>query len=65
MAITANCWPVAVAEIAETLQELVAQTTVSWWGDPVAAKVKVGRADVRDDDSAESMVTRCEEAIEV
>ena len=32
----------AVAEIAETLEELVAQTTVSWWGDPVAAKVKAG-----------------------
>ena len=65
MAITANCWPVAVAEIAETLEELVAQTTVSWWGDPVAANVKVGRADVRDGDSAESLVARCEEAIEV
>jgi two-component system, cell cycle response regulator len=65
LAITANCWPLAVAEIAETLQDLVSQTTVSWWGDRVAAKVKVSRADVQDDDSAESLVTRCEEAFEV
>jgi PAS domain S-box-containing protein len=65
LAIMSGCWPVALAEIAETLQNLVAQTTVPWWGDRLKISVKVGRADVRDDDSADSLLVRCQEAIEV
>jgi len=63
LAIIANCWPVALAEIAETLEEVAAQTTVPWWGDRLKISIQVSRADVRDGDSADSLVARCEEAI--
>ena len=63
LAVLGSCWPVALAEIAETLQDLAAQTTVPWWGDRLKISIKVSRADVRDDDSADSLVARCEEAI--
>jgi PAS domain S-box-containing protein len=65
MAIMTSCWPVAMEEIAETFRELVSQTTVPWWGDRLKISVRVGRADVQDDDSADSLVSRCERAIEV
>jgi PAS domain S-box-containing protein len=64
LAILANCWPAAVAEIAATIGDLAAQTTVPWWGDRLNISVKVSRAEVRDDDSPESLVARCEEAIQ-
>jgi PleD family two-component response regulator len=65
MAIMASCWPVALAEIAETLQHLVEQIAVPWWGDRLKIKVNVSRTDVRDSDSADSLVARCEHALEV
>ena len=65
LAIVPSCWPAALDDIAGTLQDLVAQTTVPWWGDRLRAVVKVGSADVREDDSAASLVARCEEALEV
>jgi PAS domain S-box-containing protein len=64
MAILPNCWPPALTEAAESLRELLAQTTVPWWGDRLKIAVKVGRADMRDGDSAETLVARCEKAIE-
>jgi PAS domain S-box-containing protein len=64
LAILPNCWAPALAEAAASLGELVAQTTVPWWGDRLKVAVKVGRADVRDGDSAEALVARCERAIE-
>jgi PAS domain S-box-containing protein len=64
LAILPNCWPPALAEAAESLRELVAQTTVPWWGDRLKLAVKVGRADAHDGDSAEALVARCERAIE-
>jgi len=65
LAIVPGCWPAALDEVAGTLQDLVAQTTVPWWGDRLRAVVKVGRADVREEDSAATLVARCEEALEV
>jgi hypothetical protein len=65
LAIVSSCGPVALAEIKETLQDLVAQTAVPWWGDRLRAVIKVGSADVRADDSAETLVARCEQALEV
>jgi PAS domain S-box-containing protein len=65
LAVLPNCWPVAMDEITETLQDLVSQTEVPWWGDRLKAVVKVGRADVQDGDMAASLVNRCEEALEV
>jgi PAS domain S-box-containing protein len=62
LAIIASCWPAALAEIEETLQDLVAQTTVPWWGDRLRISVKVRRADVHGGDSPQSRLARCEEA---
>src|SRR5262249_4219348 len=65
LAIVPGCGRVALAEIVETLQDLVAQTAVPWWGDRLRARIKVSSADVRQGDSPESLVTRCVEALEV
>jgi PAS domain S-box-containing protein len=65
LAIVPNCWSAALADMTETLQDLMAQTAVPWWGDRLQAVVKVRSTDVWEDDSAESLLARCEAALEV
>jgi len=65
LAIVPGCWAAALDETAETLRDVLAQTTVPWWGDQLHAVLKVCRAVVREDDSAATLAARCEEALEV
>jgi len=64
LAIIRDCMPGALADIKETLQELLARTTVPWWGDQLKIAVRVSVAEIRDGDSPESLVARCEETVE-
>ena len=62
MAIMPNCRASALPEITQRLQELLAQTAVLWWGERLSVALTVGAAGVREGDTAESMLDRCEES---
>jgi len=63
LAVMPNCPEWQLPKITERLQDLLAQTSVLWWGERLSITLSVGAASVREGDTPESLVARCEEAL--
>ena len=63
LVILPNCWPVAAAEVAESLKDLANHSAMHWWGERLTIPVAVGTATIRDEDTPASLLARCEERL--
>ena len=59
-----NCPAAALARLAETFRQIVQSAEILWWGDRISPAISVGGAVVRDDDTADSLLGRSQEALQ-
>jgi PAS domain S-box-containing protein len=64
LAVVAGCSNASLAQVANSLSCLVSSMRVRWWGDRIPVGLSVGRAIVRAGDTAETLVSRAEAALQ-
>ncbi len=63
--ILADCTAHSLARVARMLAAILSATAVSWWGDRISITTSIGATTVMEDDTAETLVARAEEALRV
>ena len=64
LAVAANCPPAALSSVAWRLKKIVCAASVQWWGDRISFTISMGATGVRAEDTVDSLVERCAEALE-
>ena len=63
LALVVNCPLETLARLVFLLKRVVSMAEISWWGDRLGVTVSIGGAAVRPDDTIESLLARCEDAL--
>jgi PAS domain S-box-containing protein/diguanylate cyclase (GGDEF)-like protein len=64
LVIVDKCPVAALSQIGAALRPVVGAAAVSWWGERVSVTISVGGAEALADDTVESLLARCEQALE-
>ena len=63
LALVLNCPTETLALLVFMLKRVVSVAEISWWGERLGVTVSIGGAAVRQDDTLESLLARCEDAL--
>jgi diguanylate cyclase (GGDEF)-like protein/PAS domain S-box-containing protein len=63
LAIVTHCPPDALTKVADLLTGIVRQTAIPWWGDWVSVTISTGAVAMREGETVDSLLARCEHGL--